>query len=110
MRGFCFTFIVYIVLLLTQPCQDLAAKFIDCQDSDTQAAHMERSSNTDPFTGDECSPFCVCSCCSHPVSSHKFPSGLTLRVESREIPTTIDNYVGPYDNAHQSSIWQPPKA
>lgn len=109
MRVFCFIFIVYLVLLLTQPCQDLAATVGDCGETDTQTAHVESTSDTDPLA-DECSPFCICSCCSHPVANHKLSLGITSEVKYIAISTTLTEYINPYTKGHQNSIWQPPKA
>jgi hypothetical protein len=109
-RVFCFSFVVYLVLLLTQPCQDLAAMVNDCADNNAHVAHLERTSDTEPPGPDECSPFCVCSCCSLSVVNHTVPVGVMTKAENVTIPSTLIEYTNPYTKAHQNSIWQPPKA
>ncbi|MBC7898587.1 MAG: hypothetical protein H7070_00915 [Saprospiraceae bacterium] len=109
MRVFCFTFIVYVMLLLTQPCQDLAAAAVDDRGADTRTAHMESTSDADPLA-DECPPFCICSCCSHPVVNRKPSLGIISEVKYIVISKTLAEYTDPYSKVHHNAIWQPPKA
>lgn len=109
MRIFCFSFIVYLVILLTQPCQDLIAKFDECSKQDTQIAHTEKQS--DPFPqSDDCSPFCFCSCCSLSVANRSSAIAATARIEPVAILTATSEYRSPNTATYHDSIWQPPKA
>ncbi len=109
MRVLCFTFIVYLVILTTQPCSDMAAMLNDCGDRNLEITHVESTSDSDSQL-DDCSPFCICSCCSLSVVDHTVSVGLTTHVENVAILTTLIEYTNPYAKAHQNSIWQPPKA
>ncbi|MEQ1922554.1 MAG: DUF6660 family protein [Pyrinomonadaceae bacterium] len=108
MRVFCFSFIVYLVLLLTQPCQDVVAQTSDCCNKADIATHIDRSTDTDSH-GDDCSPFCICSCCSHPVASHKFTFGVKLDLEIAKITAPFNTYSAPDTASFTTSVWQPPK-
>lgn len=109
MRSFCFIFIVYVVLLLTQPCQDLAVAAGDkCGDDARNAVHIEQAQAEQP-EGDDCSPFCVCSCCSHPVVNVKFTFGLTGGATVVTVHSNLIEYNDPHAATHLNSIWQPPK-
>ena len=108
MRTFCFIFIVYVVFLLTQPCQDLAALGVNGCESDTYSAHVERS--PEQPCDDECLPFCICSCCSHPVANVVFTLGMTTATKVDAIYADLIEYRDPDTQTYRNSIWQPPKA
>jgi len=105
-RIFSFIFILFIIFLLAQPCQDMTA----CSDDEvTVATHVTTDgSETD---AELCSPFCICSCCSHPVSSARFASA-SAPIEASVIfaADLAVEYTNPYTNPFPNSIWQPPKA
>ena len=105
----CFSFIVYIVVLLAQPCQDLAAMVEDRNDNKTQISRIQSSHETDP-KADECSPFCVCSCCSLSIVDRSITVGVAFEPERIAALAGLIGYSSPYSKAHQNSIWQPPKA
>lgn len=106
MRVASFTFIVYFLILLTQPCQDVFAVAEKHSDSDTCA--VQNADQGDPVS-DECSPLCICGCCSLAVADHTFSPVIarqTVIMESRE---TLIEYNNPYTPQYLDSIWQPPK-
>jgi hypothetical protein len=108
-RIFCFIFVVYILVLVVQPCQDAFAS-VDSQDRNTMvAANTDNSSPADPTT-DACSPFCVCSCCSHPAATRFSTQGVPKEIEHVSITSAVANYTNPYAKTFHDSIWQPPKA
>lgn len=109
MKALSFILIVYIMFLVVQPCQDYVAMSDDCIGNETQTAHFGNGSG-DESEGDDCSPFCVCSCCSHSVAYHKLFSGVSSEVKVVPIIPSKANYTNRYSKAHQNSIWQPPKA
>lgn len=109
MRSFCSVFIIYLVLLLTQPCPDLAAMIDDdCVDG-TQIVHVESPTNSGS-EDEECSPFCICSCCSHPVANHQFSFGVTTEVKTVAVAKIAADYRNPNRAAFHTSVWQPPMA
>lgn len=110
MKIFCFSFIVYIVLLLTQPCQDMGAVI-----GNNVAAGDTRFSQNDPrphndSSMDECSPFCICSCCSLSVADHTVSIQITAALIVTFNSTIQVEYKNPNTTTYQASIWQPPKA
>lgn len=109
MKVFCFSFIVYIVLLLTQPCQDFAATANDSVYNKSPYSQQQKPSNHNSQS-DECSPFCICSCCSLSVVEHSVSFTLTSVLKSVEIKANLANYTNPNSETLQTSIWQPPKA
>lgn len=81
----------------------------ECNRGNSEISHIEQSQN-DESRSDTCSPFCICSCCSLSTadrSTAKFTSELD---EAVSFHTNAVNYTTPYTDAHQNSIWQPPKA
>ena len=109
MRAFCFIFIVYIVLLLTQPCQDMIAAFDGGNDPNSAVARVDQPSNPE-HPSDDCSPLCFCSCCSLSVADRavaKISVTTIATVSFSAIPT---EYTSPVTSTFQNSIWQPPKA
>lgn len=105
---FSFIFIVYLVLLLTQPCQDM----VSMVDDRGQAAEVSSIDNTPPNdpTGDACSPFCICSCCSISVADRAVTMTRTGHIVILDSAHTPGEYTSPDTVAYQNSIWQPPKA
>ena len=107
-RTFCFIFIVYVVFLLTQPCQDLTALGVNRCENDTLSVHVERSPA--PSQDDECLPFCICSCCSHPVANVVFTLSLSTETKVAVTYSNLIEYPDPDSQTYPNSIWQPPKA
>jgi len=107
MKVFCFAFIVYIFMLAVQPCQDFLVPLSDNREGSDEIVQV----NTSPVeVSDDCSPFCICSCCSHAVADRcvfRSVAGQTAIATSE--PETV-NYTDPYRDAFSNSIWQPPKA
>lgn len=108
MRVFRLSFILYIVILLTQPCQDLALTAEDSVSNSTFSQQHEQS-NQMPQS-DECSPFCICSCCSLSVVDHSVSFTVTTVMKSVETKAYLSDYTSPYTATLPTSIWQPPKA
>jgi len=102
-------FITYTVLLLTQPCEDFQAAWLEIN------SQQKTSSISDPIRSDNqsgpesCSPFCVCGCCGLTVLHHEFATlAITDRITAAETtPTAI--YQSPSNRTFADSIWQPPK-
>jgi hypothetical protein len=108
-KVFCSVFIVYLVVLLTQPCPDLAAMVRDKDNGDVVATHVDSTTPAD-CDEEECSPFCICSCCSHPVANHQFSFGMTTEVKTLAVAKIAAEYNNPNLKAFHNSVWQPPKA
>jgi len=106
LKFFSFIFIIYIIVLTVQPCDDLAAPI---QGSETSAvANIERP-DEDCGTGETCSPFCFCSCC-HVTAVFQYT------VLGPDVPPTwiaeirMPEYSNPDVRTYNTSFWQPPKA
>lgn len=109
MRAFSFLFVLQIFFFLAQPCQELAASVNDCRTENTTISHIDRSNDAE--TGaDLCSPFCICSCCSVPVSETRFSLAVTVAPSVEAVRDSAKEYTSPASTSYISSIWQPPKA
>ncbi|MEK7857253.1 MAG: hypothetical protein AAB288_14270 [Acidobacteriota bacterium] len=109
MRVFCFIFIVYIFVLLAQPCQDAFGDLDTSGHKKDAVAHVDRPAPSDEHS-DECSPFCICSCCGHQTAA-RFPSAsMSMKADHVLISADISDYTAPSTSTFQNSIWQPPKA
>lgn len=101
--------IVYLVFLLTQPCQDVFASANEAAPGGTFVAAIGETTETENES-DECSPFCICSCCSISVAYHSF---VTVGSDRRPVEmhrTVAVEYRGLNTKSFSGSIWQPPKA
>jgi hypothetical protein len=108
MRIFCFIFILYLLLLSWQPCQDLAAKDISCTSTPkAQQSHLHDTSQ--PTENDDCSPFCVCSCCQISTANARPTFMVKNRFTVSTEKATEIFYQNEYSQQHLDSIWQPPK-
>lgn len=107
MKTFTFTFILYILLLLTQPCQDAFAQVSGNDKSDPVNIQHPIEGNEQP---EDCSPFCICACRQIPSAYQHFTSVAILDVAAAVTPPPTFEYQNPYTKNFYDSIWQPPKA
>lgn len=107
-RVFCFSFIVYLVLLMSQPCKDVVAQASQCGDEPEVSAHFE-SSNHQETAEDECSPYCMCSCCGQAVARNQTSFDTTFDVETTYNAARLTTYSAPNGSLFPTSVWQPPK-
>jgi hypothetical protein len=107
MKVFCFVFTIYILFLSFQPCEEMTANAASKTDKAFQRAQM-RVAETDEKS-DNCSPFCICSCC-HFSTAYQFGTfTISSRITTVAILSTKFSYQNPYSKAYKNSIWQPPK-
>jgi hypothetical protein len=101
--------IIYVLILLTQPCQDVFAGKAEFDRSTTLSALIEKDADNDcgPET---CSPFCICSCCSLSLAYQVFTTSINADPAVHARTDTTNSYRKPYDLNFQTNIWQPPKA
>jgi len=107
MRAVSFFTIVYILFLLSQPCQDVfaAPPSVDLR----RCAAVQQPQPPDSVHGEFCSPFCICSCCGLSVGCH---SEVMVAVPKRVTTVLLENLLentNPALNIPSYSIWQPPK-
>ena len=95
--------VLYILVLMMQPCQDVFAAASDNTSTQTQTQSEECETET-------CSPFCICSCCSLSVAHQTFTTSLTIERSVDQPADVAIGYRSPYDLYIRNSIWQPPKA
>jgi len=102
---FTFFFIIYTVVLLTQPCQDFQAASLELKQTVTSG-----SIPSDSEAGSEtCSPFCICGCCGLSVVHHgPTTTAISERIEFTE-NMLVSIYYAPLTNSFIDPIWQPPK-
>lgn len=107
MRAVSFSIIVYILFLLSQPCQDVfaASATIDSEPVATVGSHQTPGDEQGEF----CSPFCICSCCGLNVGYHSvFMVAEPKRVKTVMLENLLENTY-PALSIPSYSIWQPPK-
>lgn len=108
MRIFGFIFTAYILALSLQPCQEWNIP------AETPGGINAVYSRSDHVSGikteeDDCSPFCVCSCCYVSVADRYFPFALPKEAAAVPETTLSADYQNPNLDAHVTPIWQPPK-
>lgn len=108
-RIFCFIFIIQVVALLTQPCEEIFPNVLGNVYNTAQVSRLDDRTPAETQR-DECSPFCICSCCSHPMATQTFSFAVTTQAKQKPEPTPLAEYTNPYSANHSESIWQPPKA
>jgi len=106
MKTFTLTFIFYILLLLTQPCQDTFAQSSRNVASETTNVQLPSEDDEQP---EDCSPFCICACRQVPTAYQHFTS-INVEVKGSVTPAPAFEYQNPYTKNFHDSIWQPPKA
>ena len=108
MRPASFAIIVYILFLLTQPCQDVLAAHDPGFDDASVATEMSTPSDCEG-SGDDCSPFCICSCRTVPAGEYS----ISLIPEPEIFATIVRknpiDYTNPQTKSFASTVWQPPK-
>lgn len=107
MRAVSFSIIVYVLFLLSQPCQDVfaAPPSVDIQRCDA----VQQPQPPDSVHGEFCSPFCICSCCGLNVGYHSvFMVAEPKRVMTVILENLLENTC-PALSIPSYSIWQPPK-
>jgi hypothetical protein len=102
-------FIIYTVVLLTQPCEDFQADSLE-KKAQTIVTSVSDPIHSDSEPGPEtCSPFCICGCCGLTVLHHGFTTlAMTDRITVAETALTAF-YQPPTNRTYVDSIWQPPK-
>lgn len=106
----CLIFILYILILLSQPCQDVFALPNDMNSKQVASIQTEIPGDPGSPNGEACSPFCICSCCSLSVADQNFTVRVTLDAEVGPIAAPPLHYASPYNKTYQNYIFQPPKA
>lgn len=108
MKIFCLSFIFYLLVLSWQPCNDLTAKFSPCESkSVAETVHLHETET--PDEADDCSPFCICSCCqiSTVYANLNFSVTSAFVASFENAPESL--YQNPYSFQNPDLIWQPPK-
>lgn len=102
----------YLLILSVQPCRDSLLPRDGQGHVIQKVAHIDQSpSDSRDESNDECSPFCVCSCCGiNPVPTIVFSVPVTIPKGHEIAPQVFPQYTTPYQLTHSYSIWQPPKA
>jgi len=93
----------YIVVLTAIPCIDRP------EDNHLQKTEIGGNANTghQHNDGDQCSPFCTCSCCATPVIYQDF--GVQFDGLSFIGKNIFTGYISVFFSSYLSSIWQPPQ-
>lgn len=108
MRVFSFIFIIYILLLSVMPCDEMTANAELRFDENSYQIQRQNNAPTDE-SGDDCSPFCICSCC-HFSTAFQFKTFAVTSKITVSVGFKPENlYRNPYAQTYKTSIWQPPK-
>ena len=108
MKVFGFIFSLYILFLSFQPCEELTAKVALKLNEPAPQTQIKAAAVSDEKS-DNCSPFCICSCC-HFSTAYQFRTfTVTGKLTTTEILSPKYSYQNPYSKAYKNSIWQPPK-
>lgn len=107
MRFFCIIFSFYLLFLSWQPCQDITANKVIHQKNYAEQPdfHVTQEQNET----DDCSPFCICSCCQTSVTYANLFFRITNIITNKITSKTSAFYQNPDEKTYQNSIWQPPK-
>lgn len=111
MKVFCLILSFYILLLSFQPCDEMTAN-LESRENEAflqipiqDALHLDQTKEN----GENCSPFCICSCC-HFLTVYQFKSlSNTKEVKASLLTRPNFTYKNPYTKDYKTSIWQPPK-
>jgi len=101
-----FGLVIYVLVLLTQPCEDVFAFPSQLDQSETASILIDAPNDREPET---CSPFCICGCCSLSVASHTFTSLESIETVIHSTPKAPLTYRNLHGATYLSSVWQPPK-
>jgi hypothetical protein len=102
MKLFVILLSIYTVYLVSAPCVDDA--FHAASKSSGQTTPNDRDSHSDH--ADACSPFCICSCCSVPVT---IAPGTFISQPFFSFQTTLLQESSNFISSFSVSFWQPPK-
>ena len=107
MRSTAFIIVIYILFLLTQPCQDVlgAPPSVSGAVNISQGAEDEDCEDGD----DGCSPFCICSCRQAPAGYVSIETGREVTVTVRTEHSSELEYECSIPTTALDPIWQPPK-
>ena len=106
MKIFAIIFGIYFLGLTTMPCTDA---FHDCQNKTNNSFITGQTNKHQPGSSDNCSPFCLCSCC-NATTTFKITDNKILLTVLPFLPKSITpvkdvNFVSEF----YGNIWQPPK-
>lgn len=108
MKVFCFIFSVYILLLSLAPCSEMIEFAESLNKKPSQQVTLQNDNKTDA-NGENCSPFCICSCC-HFSTVYQFKTfSVTSKQIVQPVSTNPNFYQNPYAKEYKTSVWQPPK-
>lgn len=103
LKFFNYIFSLYILCLSVLPCADRA----ECNvfEKDKAVSSTEHSDHN--LEDEQCSPFCICSCCGVTMN---MPKVLACIAPHSLAPTELNSFLpNPSIEEITSAIWQPPK-
>lgn len=91
---------LYILMLSCLPCADIETDF----GNETTVAQSHEKEHTD-----NCSPFCICSCCGNQIAFESQTLVLLPQIHFFTEKNKSDNYTPQFVSNFYGNIWQPPK-
>ena len=105
MRWVATIFLFYFMALFTVPCSDAKNS---CKDDKPVAKEQTHSHNRDH--DDNCTPFCLCTCCSVSIDTFVFiPHKFNIPIQTFSTKKTAIRDIL-FTSNYLSNIWQPPKS
>ena len=105
MKTFWINFAFYILTISLLPCTDTA----DCNDHNLVAEIDNSNHQKDSNNTEQCSPFCICSCCGITTVQLQIPLlTFTNHIYFAKVKQTIFYQLYTPTNNY-NNIWQPPK-
>ena len=106
MKAVSFFAIVYILFLLTLPCQDAFAAHRETSTGETTAIDRIDPCEEEP---EVCSPFCICSCCGLPALYYADLVAASPKCKDIDPHQMQIEFRSLAPKAFPGSVWQPPK-
>jgi len=100
-----FSWLVCLIVIVVSftPCKDFVNAKVSQTTSVSEADHADDHNS---LANDDCSPFCVCCCCSTPtVVTQTLLTNTAISIVSVEYSDVAPGHITPAD----PSVWQPPK-
>lgn len=108
MRAFSLIFTIYILFLSFQPCEEMTAN-VGLKSNKTLQQSQIQAAGQAADECDNCSPFCICSCCHFSTAYQFSPFTVTSKITASAILRPVYHYQNPYSKAYKNPVWQPPK-
>lgn len=109
MKYFYCIFVFYFWALSIMPCSDVHDLNISVSTESANISTQEHSNCPHEKGKDDCSPFCICSCCGHNFLGIKFPQFSIQLPVIFNVTGKYSRYSKDWNNEYFHSIFHPPQ-